>query len=118
MSAGFKVGGEVFWGTNGSVEAYVEVLAGLAAARFGPGDPLTVYLAGQRDSFSMGRVLYLDEWLAHPTARQRFLGLLDAATKQLLQDGVFTAYGQEWVATVITSLRARNALGSPAEHEG
>ena len=31
MSAGFKVAGEVFWGTNGAVEAYVETMAAASA---------------------------------------------------------------------------------------
>ena len=40
MSAGFKVAGDVFWGTNGAVKAYVEAMAADAAARFGAGDRL------------------------------------------------------------------------------
>jgi hypothetical protein len=40
MSAGFKVAGEVFWGTNGAVEACLEVLAAQAAVRFGRDDRL------------------------------------------------------------------------------
>src|SRR5262245_30360433 len=100
MSAGFKVAGEVFWGTNGAVESYVETMAADAATRFGPGDPLAAYLAEQRDSFSMGRVLYLDEWLADAAGRERVLAVLDAATERLLRDEVFSDYGREWVASV------------------
>lgn len=115
MSAGFKVAGEVFWGTNGAVEAYVEAMAADAAARFGPGDPLAAYLAEQRDSFSMGRVLYLDEWLADAAGRERFLAVLDTASERLLQGDVLSDYGREWVASVLASLRARVAAGGSAE---
>jgi hypothetical protein len=61
MSAGFKVAGEVFWGTNGAVEAYDDALTAHAADRLGQDAPLTVFLRDQRDSFSMGTVVYLDK---------------------------------------------------------
>ena len=114
MSAGFKFAGEVFWGTNGAVEAYVEALAALAADRFGPDAPLAAFFRVQRDSFTAGRVLYLDEWLADAEGRAQFLALLDAATKQLLNAGEFTEYGREWVMTVMGALRTRIAGGGPA----
>ena len=114
MSAGFKVGDEVFWGTNGAVEAYVEALAAQAVAQLGPDDPLTRYFQEERDVFQSGWILYLDDWLADAAGRERFLRLLDAATEQLLKDDVFTEYGREWVATVVASLRARVA-GHPRE---
>lgn len=41
MSAGFKVVDEVFWGTNGAVEAYVEALAGQATTWLGSDYPIT-----------------------------------------------------------------------------
>jgi hypothetical protein len=109
MSAGFKVDEEVFWGTNGAVEAYAEALAAQAASRFGPDDPLTVFFQEERDGFYGGKILFLDEWLADAAGRERFLGLLDAATEQLLRNGAFTEYGREWVASVVASLRARVA---------
>jgi hypothetical protein len=115
MSAGFKVADEVFWGTNGAVEAYVEAMAALAASQSGPDDLLAAFLAEQRDSFSSGRVLYLDEWLSDAAGRGRFPDLLDAATEQLLLEDTFTEYGREWVATVVAALRARIAAGDYAE---
>lgn len=115
MSAGFKVADEMFWGSNGAVEAYVEALAGRAAAQFGPGDPLAVYLAEQRDSFSTGRVLYLDPLIADPIGRERFVTVLDAATDQLLRQGAFTAFGREWGASVVVGLRARIVAGGGGE---
>jgi hypothetical protein len=115
MSAGFRVAGEVFWGSNGAVEAYVETMASTAAVRFDPNDPLTAYLAEQRDSFTMGRVLFLDEWLTDAAGRDRLLELLDAATEQLLREGQFSEYGREWVMSVIVALRARIIAGSSAE---
>lgn len=112
MSAGFKIAGEVFWGTNGVVEAYVEVLATLAADHFGADDPLAVFLQDERDGFSMGKIVLLDEWLRDAPARERFLGLLDTATERLLGEGAFTQSGQQWVSLVMGELRDRIAGGA------
>lgn len=109
MSAGFEVAGEVFWGTNGAVEAYVEALAAEAAARLGPDDPLAVHLRAERDGFYGGKLLVLDDWLADAAGRERFVGLLDAATDRLARQGAFTEYGRAWVATAVAALRARVA---------
>lgn len=114
MSAGFKVADEVFWGTNGAVEAYVEALAAQAAARFGPHDPLATFFRDERDGFSSGKIVFLDEWLKDAAARTRFLELLVTATEQLLREGAFTEYGREWVATVVAQLQARVAGDGPA----
>ena len=57
MPAGFKVADDVFWGTNGAVEAYVIELADLSVAAFGQNDPLTAYFQEQRDGF-FGEVLF------------------------------------------------------------
>ncbi|MBY0230875.1 MAG: hypothetical protein K2W96_16440 [Gemmataceae bacterium] len=109
MSAGFEVGGEVSWGTNGAVEAYLEAMAEEAAARSGPADPLAAFLREEREAFSMGKVVFLDDWLGDAAARARFVELLDAATNRL-RDG-FTDYGREWMATVVRDLRER--IGGP-----
>jgi hypothetical protein len=109
MSAGFRVAGEVFWGTNGAVETYIEALAAQAAARLGPDDPLAAFFRDEREAFSAGRVVSIDGWLGEAAGRGRFLDILDAATDQLLGDGAFTEYGREWVASVVAQLRARIA---------
>jgi hypothetical protein len=115
MSAGFKVAGRVFWGTNGAVEAYAGALAEQAAARLGPDDPMSAYLREERDEFYSGSILVLDDWLADAPSRERFVALLDAATEQLLRQGVFTEYGRAWAATVVADLRAHIAgAGQPA----
>jgi hypothetical protein len=111
MSAGFRVGGEVFWGTNGAVEAYLEALADLAAARFGPDSPFAAFLREERDVFHAGRVVPLDWCLAAPAGRALLAGLLDGATDRLLREGLLTGYGREWVGTVVAALRARVAEG-------
>jgi hypothetical protein len=111
MSAGFKVQGEVFWGTNGAVEMYLESLAAEAANRLGPDDQLTVFLQEELAAFSSGKIVFLDEWLKHAAGRARFLELLDAATERLLRERAFTEYGREWVASVVGALRARIAEG-------
>jgi hypothetical protein len=106
MSAGFKVADNVFWGTNGAVEAYVEALADRAAAQFGAEDPLAVFFHDERQAFYMGHIVFLDDWLKDDASRGRFLEVLDAATTKLLREGTFSPYGQEWVATIIAELRA------------
>jgi hypothetical protein len=111
MSAGFKIAGDIFWGTNGAVEAYVEALLSLATDRLGSDDPLTVFLQDERDGFSMGKIVLLDEWLRDASSRERFLGLLDAATERLLKQGTFTQYGQQWTSSVLSELRDRIARG-------
>lgn len=105
MSAGFKVADEVFWGTNGAIEAYVEAMAAEAAGQFGPDDPLTVFFHQEREQFFTGKVVFLDEWAVELDSRQRLLELLDAATKRLLHSDMLTGYGREWVSVVIAELR-------------
>lgn len=114
MSAGFKVAGEVFWGTNGAVEAYVEALAGQAATRFGPDDPLAAFFRDERDGFFGGKIVFLDELLTGPAWRGRLVELFDAATEQLLREGAFTGSGQKWVESTMRPLRARLAGGPGA----
>src|SRR5262245_4242976 len=111
MSAGFKVDGEVFWGTNGAVEDYVIALAVLAEHRLGPNHPLATHLADERDGFHSGKVLYLDKWLVDPVDRRHFLDFLDAATERILREGSFTDAGREWIATTMGDLRERIATG-------
>jgi hypothetical protein len=117
MSAAFKVGGEVFWGTNGAIEAYAEALAAQAAARLGPDHPLAVHFREEREGFYGGKFLFLDEWLTDAVGRKQFLGLLDTATEQLLRDGAFTEYGREWVASVVAAVRAKIVAGGSADAE-
>jgi hypothetical protein len=115
MSAGFKVRDEVFWGTNGAVEAYVEALAAHAESRFSPDDPLAEFFRQEREGFLAGRVVYLDELLGDAGHRSKFLEVLDAATRQLLQEGAFTEYGREWAGAVVARLRAKVVAIGPAE---
>ncbi len=105
MSAGFSIGNKVFWGSNGAVESYIEVMAAKAAERFGPDDPLAVFLRDEREQFYMGKVVFLDDWAADISRRRQFFELLDAATSQLLHSGLFNDCGREWVASVIAELR-------------
>jgi hypothetical protein len=107
MSAGFSVAGEVFWGTNGAVEIYLETLAAQAAVRVGPDDPLTAFFREEREGFFMGKVVFLDEWLTDEVRREQFLEILDAATAQILREGGFSGYGREWAASLAKGLRSR-----------
>lgn len=116
MSAGFCVDDEVYWGTNGAVQAYVEALAAQAAVRFGAADPLVVFLRGELEGFFPGKVVFLDEWLGDDTRRRQFVEIVDAATDQLLGEGGFTEYGRAWVQEVMVSqFRARLARNNRAE---
>jgi hypothetical protein len=118
MSAGFRVAGEVFWGTNGAVEAYLDALAAEAAAQYGATDPLAAFLRAEREPFWMGKVVDLDAALGDAAARGRFLAVLDAATEQLLAAGAFTDSGREWVAAVVGGLRRKIAgTGEGGLHE-
>ncbi|MFT3768427.1 MAG: hypothetical protein QM820_23510 [Minicystis sp.] len=108
--------GEVFWGTNGAVQAYVEALAAQAAARFGAADPLVAFLRDEREGFFPGKVVFLDEWLGDDTRRRQYVEILDAATDQLLGEGGFTEHGCVWVQSVVVAqLRARLARTNLAE---
>ena len=109
MSAGFKIADDVFWGTNGAVEAYAEALAAQAVARLGKDAPLARFFQDERDGFYSGKILFLDPWLTDSDEREQLVGLLDTATEQLLREEAFTEYGREWVASVVASLRARVA---------
>lgn len=109
MSAGFDIAGEVFWGTNGAVESYVEALAEQSASRFGPDDRLAIFFREEQECFFMGKVVFLDEVLTTGESRSRLLEALDAATEQLLRREVFTEAGKAWVESTISQMRARVA---------
>jgi len=109
MSAGFKIDEEVFWGTNGAIEAYVSQIGATAARLFGPRDALATFFQQQLEGFFPGIVVVLDDHLAGPEACRRFLGALDESTSQLLHDGTFTALGREWVETVMARLHEKVA---------
>ncbi len=117
MSAGFKVKDKVFWGSNGAVETYLEVMAAQAADRLGSDDPLTVFLRSEREQFFMGKVVFLDNWVNDPSRRSQLSALLDAATDELLISGPFNDYGKEWIASVMGELRARIASAGVPEHD-
>lgn len=118
MSAGFKIAGEVFWGTNGAVEEYVAAIAEEATARFGPNDGIAAFFRDERDSFASGRVVFLDRLLRDSESRARFLTVLDAATERLQRAGTFTEYGRNWVEYTISRLRAKVVGGSWSSEEG
>lgn len=105
MSAGFKFGGVVFWGTNGAIEALLEALVGQAERQLGTVDALATFLRDERDGFYTGNVVYLDELLGNPVARQQFLSLLDDASRELIRTGTLTEYGSAWLSTEIAGLR-------------
>jgi hypothetical protein len=107
MSAGFKLDGVVYWGTNGAVEAYLEAMEPAARRLFGADDPLVEFLREQREEFFMGQVVFLDQHLEAPGGASRLLRLFDAATADLLESGTFTEYGRTWVTTVVVDLRAK-----------
>jgi hypothetical protein len=114
MSAGFDIDGEVFWGTNGAIEAYVEAMAEQSAARFGADHPWTRFFNEQRDGFFSGKVVFLDELIRGAPSRADLVELLDLATAELARREVFTEFGRQWVAETIPALRKRIEIGGTA----
>lgn len=111
MPAGFSYSDEGFWGTNSSIEVFVETLAGLAAARLGPDAPLAAFLREELEGFFVGKVVELDDVLRDAATRAVFVELLDTATSRLLEDGAFSDRGRVWVSTVMGALRDKVAGG-------
>jgi hypothetical protein len=109
MTAAFKFRDELFWGTNGAIEGYLEALADRAFGLFGPGDQQGEFFRYERESWSMGKLVALDELLTDRPACKKFLQILDASTEKILQDDVFTDLGKEWIRTTVSALRSRVA---------
>ena len=112
MSSAFHIGDDTFWGSNGAIDTYVEIMKDLAVAHFGTQDALAVHLTEVHEYFRTGarsRVVLLDNWLLDAESRDRFLWLLDTATELVLRQGTFTDAGREWIAMVVSKLRTRIA---------
>ena len=109
MSAGFDVNGETFWGTNGAVETYVELLSVCASGKLGKEHPISRFFKEERDGFFTGKVVFLDSLLKDSDNRSLLVTLLDDATRQIREEGIFTAYGYEWIDTVVVNLRKQLA---------
>jgi hypothetical protein len=107
VSAGFRLDGEVYWGTNGTVEVYLERLAEEAAHTLGEHHPWVGWLRGWREAFYRGAVVGLDEILGDHADRRVFATLWDHAPHRLLAEHLFTEHGRRWVAEVGTALRQR-----------
>jgi hypothetical protein len=117
MSSGFRVGGEVFWGTNGAVELYVETIARLASERFGIESPIAQFFSQLQKGFPlMGTVIPLEDVLGDRVAPRDLIQLFDEASKALLGSEAFSEYGKQWVETVVTALSVRlNELANSAD---
>ena len=109
MSSGFRIEGEVFWGTNGAVEALVDAIAEVARRRFGPADSLANFFYRDSGDLFMGRIVDLDEAVIDIASRAHFLHLFDTATEQLLQSDIFSEYGRAWLSSTMRDLRDRVA---------
>lgn len=112
MSSAFHIGDDSFWGSNGAIATYVEIMKDLAVAHFGAQDPLAAHLTQEheyRRAGASGMVVLLDGWLSDAESRDRFVWLLDTATDLILHQGTFTDSGREWIAMVVARLRARVA---------
>lgn len=106
MSAGFRVDREVFWGTNGAIEELLSAMAALAATRC-PDTPLARFLQDERDGFSSGKVVDLDEWRQTIGDRERLLDLFDSAVSVHLRNDEWTPYGRHWLQTVMSDCRTK-----------
>jgi len=105
LSAGFDFGGQVHWGTNGAIEAYLESMVRIGYERLGRTDPVPAALDDELVGFFPGKVILLDPILRTTSDREHFIQLLDAATLDL--EWSFTDLGRRWIATEIRELRAR-----------
>jgi hypothetical protein len=118
VSAGFDFDGEVFWGTNGAIEAYVEVMGEVAARLYGADDPLATFLRDELEVFFQGKVVLLDACVESAEGRRRLLRVLDEATSQIVSGDTLTEYGRTWVATTISALRAKLTAPDTKRNDG
>jgi len=105
MSAGFDFRDETFWGSNSSIESYLEALENQSATRFGNADPLTVFFREEREGWFTGKVVFLDFILTDHARCEVFVQLLDAATDQLLAADAFTEFGRTWIQETLGRMR-------------
>ena len=73
MSAGFDFRGETYWGSNGTIEIYLEVLTDECEACFGIEHPMRTFFHQEREGFFMGKVVFLDELLLNADSCKRFV---------------------------------------------
>jgi len=106
VSAGFEVAGEVVWGTNGAIEAYLDCLADASAALVGAEDRMTAFFREERATFNMGAIVRLDMLLGNADAKTRLLAVFDLATTQLQESGIFSDHGLQWLDASAPQLRA------------
>lgn len=109
MPAGFDIRGEDVSGTNGAVVLLLETLARRAAQWYGPADPLAAFLHGEREGWFVGKYVFLDEPLAAPADRAKFLAVLGAAEAELLAGDEYSDSGRDWLRTAAAFLRERLA---------
>ena len=112
MSSGFRIAGEVFWGTNGAVEAFVDAIAEVAKRQYGPADSLANFFYRDSDDLFTGRIVDLDDALLDTASREHFLQVFDAATEQLLQSDILTESGKKWLSSTMSDLRNNVAAKS------
>jgi len=105
VSAGFEVTGEIVWGTNGAIEAYLDCLADASASLVGAEDRMSAFFRDERAMFNMGAIVRLDALLANADARPRLLAVFDLATTQLQASGILTDYGMNWLDASAPQLR-------------
>ena len=109
MGAGFHINEQVFWGSNGAVEAYVEKMAERSAACFGADHPWTQFFREEREGFFPGKVVFLDQLVSDAESRAPLIALLDFATNEILERGTFSDVGRQWIAETISALRSHIA---------
>ncbi len=107
MSAGFAISEQVFWGTNGAIEAYLGCLHRQARARLGAEHPVTDYFREALEGFFMGVVVKLDPIAEERAEREVLEALFEAATRELLEGDTFSEFGRQWVGSTVQALRAR-----------
>jgi hypothetical protein len=107
VSAAFKYGDRVYWGSNGAVELCLETMLAIAEERDVGDEPVAAFLREWHTMFFTGAVVALDEVLVDEAARTRFVELLALAMKRMsAEDGGLTPLGRQWVDTTLSELHA------------
>lgn len=115
MSAALKLKGELFWGTNGLVEACLEAFADSAEPGIREDDAIAAWCRQERERFFPGAVVALDPLVETGAIRNR-LALVVARSEELLKrNGGLSDAGVAWVMRELPRLASLITKDEPTE---
>ena len=97
MGAAFKYHGQIVWGTNGSIEHYLDRMLTLSTTEHGAEHPMTRWLSDCRLSFFTGAVVNLDAVLDDLGCQPQFVALLQNVSSEGLDGPLFSDIGKKWI---------------------